>query len=58
MKSAKEKALENIEKTHEKYKDHEAVEKAEKWWKSKSKMAQLIIAAAVILVGYNFLFGG
>ena len=41
----------------DKYKDHESVEKAEKWWKSKSKMFQLIAIAAVILIGYNWLVG-
>ena len=57
-KTAKEKALENIEKTHNKYKDHEIVEAAEKKWKSKSKMAQLVFVLAAVLIGYNVLFGG
>ena len=57
MKTAKDKALENIEKVHNKYKDHKDVEKAERWWKSKSKMAQIIIGIAVVFVGYQFFFG-
>ena len=38
-------------------KDHETVEKAEKWWKSKSKMFQFILIVAAGLIGYEVLFG-
>ena len=41
-----------------KYKDHESVEKAEKWWKSLSKVSKLIFLVATGLIVYSFVFGG
>ena len=52
------KPIEDVLKdAHETYKDHEVVEKAEKWWKKKSFGFQAIFVIAVILVGYNWLVG-
>ena len=41
---------------HDKLKDHEKVEAAEKWWKSKSKMAQLVLAVIAVAAIYNIFF--
>ena len=35
---------------HDKLKDHEKVEAAEKWWKSKTKMFQVMFVLAVVFV--------
>ena len=56
MKKSK-KIQDSVEKVHEEFKDHEVVEAGEKWWKSKSKMFQLILIVAVVLIGYEVLFG-
>ena len=48
---------ETAAKLHEEYKDHEKVEAAEKWWKSKPTMFKAILVFAVVMIGYNVLFG-
>ena len=42
---------------HKEYKDHESVEKAEKWWKSKSKMFQIILVITGVMILWNVVFG-
>ena len=53
-KTAQEKALENIKddikSAHTKYKDHEAVEAAEVWWKKKSNHGKAVVVIIVLAV--------
>ena len=57
-KDIKETIKDTAKDIHNEYKDHETVEKAEKWWKSKSKMFQVALVIIGVTILWNVVFGG